>query len=360
MTLAKQDTAGSDTLLVVGNPAVFHLGSHLCQAARSLSIPFSICDTRAVFDAPWPVVQVNWRLLGHRPPRLAAFGTQVLAQCQVARPRWLLATGAAPLTAATLHGLHTLGITLLNFLTDDPWNPAHRANWFLEALPLYDEVFSPRRSNLDDLRRLGCGHVHYLPFAYAPQIHYPEHADPEERDQYQCDVLFFGGADTDRLPYVSALLDAGLSVHLYGGYWNRHARTRPHFKGHADPPTLRKAVDGAKITLCLVRQANRDGHVMRTFEAPAMGACMLTEDTPEHRALLGEDGVSTVYFSAKDELVDKTRWLLAHPEERRRLAQTAHAQITRGPNTYTDRLRVMLAGRARSGNSESSAHLNSS
>lgn len=343
MISAIQDAAGQDTLLAVGNPAVFHVGAHFLQAARSLSIPAEICDTRSVFDAPWPVVQFHWRLLGHRPPRLAAFERRVLAQCQALRPRWLLATGTAPLTAATLHSLHELGITLLNFLTDDPWNPAHRARWFLEALPSYDKVFSPRYANLADLRKLGCRQVHYLPFAYAPEIHYPERPTPEEQDRYQCDVLFYGGADADRLPYVYALLDVGLNVHLYGGYWDRHPRTRPYFKGHADPATLRKAVASAKVTLCLVRRANRDGHVMRTFEAPAMCACMATEDTAEHRALLGEDRANTLYFSGEGDLVEKVRYFLARPGERTRLAQAAHGRITSAPNTYADRLQAMLA-----------------
>jgi hypothetical protein len=330
-------------LLIVGNPSLFHIGSHFREAASALSIPAEIHDTRPVFDAPWPVVQFNWRVLGHRPPHLAAFSRAVDSRCQAMHPRWLLATGAAPVTAKTLQRLGDLGVQRLSFLTDDPWNPAQRAAWFLDALPFYDLVFSPRRVNLDDLRRLGCRQVQYLPFAYAPHIHFPEHASPDELSQFECDVLFYGGADNDRLPYVKALIKAGLQVHLYGGYWERHASTRPYAKGHADPATLRKAVAGAKLTLCLVRRANRDGHVMRTFEAPAMGACMLTEDTPEHRVLLGEDGVATVYFSAIDDLVDKARWLLARPEERRRLAQAAHAHITQGSHRYADRLQSILS-----------------
>ena len=333
---------GRETLLIVGNPEVFHIGSHLRLAAETLSIPTEMCDTRQGFDAPWPVVQLNWRMLGHRPPRLAGFSRQVLSYCQAVRPRWLLATGAAPLTADTLLRLRELGVERINYLTDDPWNPAHRAGWFLDALPNYDLIFSPRRANLDDLRRLGCTQVSYLPFAYAPQIHFPESALPDESSQFECDVLFYGGADGDRMPYVLALLDAGLDVHLYGGYWDRHARTRPHFKGHADPATLRKAVNGARITLCLVRQANRDGHVMRTFEAPAMGGCMLTEGTPEHRELLGEDGGVTVYFSDTAELIDRTRWLLARSHERQRLARAVHSLITQKSHTYADRLRAML------------------
>ncbi len=345
MTLARQNVASAGALLIVGNPAVFHIGSHFRRAAEDLSVPVELCDTRAAFDAPWPVVQWNWRVRGHRPPRLSSFSRQVFDECQALRPRWLLATGMAPLTADTLRRLRELNVTCLNYLTDDPWNPAHRASWFLDALPCYDQVFSPRRANLDDLRRLGCNQVDYLPFAFAPQIHYPESTTPEERGRFECDVLFYGGADKDRLPYIVALLEAGLDLHLYGGYWDRHARTRPHFKGHADPATLRKAVHGARITLCLVRQANRDGHVMRTFEAPAMAACMLTENTLEHRALLGEDGVATTYFSSLAEMVERAKWLLTRPEERQRLAHAAHTRITRGAHTYADRLRAMLEAR---------------
>lgn len=342
MTLARQNVASAGALLIVGNPAVFHIGSHFRRAAEDLSVPVELCDTRAAFEAPWPVVQWNWRVRGHRPPGLNSFSRQVLSQCQALRPRWLLATGMAPLTANTLRRLRELDVACLNYLTDDPWNPAHRAGWFLDALPYYDQVFSPRRANLDDLRRLGCGQVDYLPFAYAPQIHYPESAPPEESGRFECDVLFYGGADRDRMPYIAALLEAGLDVHLYGGYWDRHTLTRPHFKGHADPATLRKAVHGAKITLCLVRQANRDGHVMRTFEAPAMAACMLTEDTPEHHALLGPDGAATVYFSDSVSLVDRVRWLLVQPQERLRLTHAARSWATLGSNTYTDRLNTML------------------
>lgn len=345
MNTGDASMSGQDSLLIVGNPSLFHIGSHLREAAHSLSIPVDLHDMRPAFDAPWPLVQINWRLMGHRPPRLAAFSDAVDSRCQVKPPRWLLATGTAPLTAGTLQRLGALGVQRLNFLTDDPWNPTHRARWFLDALPHYDQVFTPRRANIDDLRRLGCRHVQYLPFAYAPHIHFLEQAPPDEQGRFACDVLFYGGADKDRLPFVKALIRAGLNVHLYGGYWDRHADTRPYFKGHADPSTLRKAVAEAHVALCLVRLANRDGHVMRTFEAPAMGGCMLTEDTPEHRVLLGDDGVATVYFSGVDDLVSKACWLLRRPEERWRLARTAHTSVTTGANTYADRLQTMLAAR---------------
>jgi spore maturation protein CgeB len=91
-----------------------------------------------------------------------------------------------------------------------------------------------------------------------------------------------------------------------------------------------------------VRRANRDEHVMRTFELPAMGACMLTEDTTDHREIFGEDGEAVSYFHTPDEMVDKLRWLLTHDDERRRLADAARRVITRGHHTYRDRLEAML------------------
>ena len=77
---------------------------------------------------------------------------------------------------------------------------------------------------------------------------------------------------------------------------------------------------------------------------PAIGGCMLTEDTVEHREIFGEDGQAVVYFQTQDEMVEKLRWLLSHDDERHRLADTAHRLITSGKHTYSDRLEAMLYG----------------
>jgi len=289
------------------------------------------------------LVSLNWWLRGRRPTRLQEFSERVVQACRGTRTDWLLSTGLAPVDAPALTAIGRLGVRRLNYLTDDPWNPAHRAPWFLEALPQYDGVFSPRRSNLEDLRRLGCASAVHLPFAYSPSLHFPEPPiTPEEQGRFETDVVFAGGADRDRVPYIAALIRAGFRVGLYGGYWERWRQTRKHTRRLADPRMVRKAVGGARIALCLVRRANRDGHSMRTFEIPAIGGCMLTEDTAEHREIFGEEGRAVVYFRSVDEMVQKARWLLERDEERRRLAAAAHALVVNGRNTYQDRLETML------------------
>lgn len=326
-------------LLIVGNPEEYHVGAHFRDAANELGTAVVMCDTRAAFEAPALWRKILWRV-DRRPPRLNAFGAQVLHTSAEFRPTHLLATGIAPLRASALAELRARGICALNFLTDDPWNAQQRGQWFLRALPNYDAVFTPRRANADDVLRAGCARVNYLPFAYNPHVHFP---DAGTDTTLTSDVLFAGGGDADRVPFVAELVRAGLQVRLYGGYWDRYPETRAMFFGHADLATLRRAARQARVCLNLVRRANRDDNVMRTFEAAAMRGCLLMEDTPTHRELFGAEGQCVLYFVSPPEVVEKTRGLCKDEALRARLRRGAYERITRGGETYADRLRVMLA-----------------
>lgn len=326
-------------LSIVGIAEEAHVGAHLLAAARHLGLGVQFQDANAAQASSRLVRALLWRL-GRRPARLRAFSREAVRRACEFEATHLLTTGFAPVSGAGLEELRLRGITSLNFLTDDPWNRAQFSPWFLKVLPHYDVVFSPRRMNIDDLRAHGCRVVSYLPFAYHPELHFP--ADGASQTERATDVLFAGGADQDRVPIVRALLQAGLNVALYGGYWDRHADLRSHAKGMADLATLRRVTPAAKLVLCLVRRANRDGHAMRSFEVPAMGGCMLAEDTPEHREFFGPDGECAAYFSDIAEMIKVARRLLDRPAERARMAAAAHSRITGGRNTYTDRLRTIL------------------
>ena len=331
-------------LLIVGFPDGTHIGASLARAAEKLGISYALVDASDAFAAPRVVRSLSWRLRGHRPPHLHRTSSAVAAACAESRPRWLLTTGMAPVHANALEAVRHMGVTCLNYLTDDPWNPRMRAGWFFDALLEYDEVFSPRRANLDDLRRHGCDRVSYLPFGYDAELCFHEEpATHQEWSRYTADLAFVGGADRDRVPYVDAMIRAGFDVALYGGYWNRFSETRRYARGLADVATIRKVTSASKVSLCLVRRANRDGHVMRSLEIPAMGGCLLAEDTAEHRALFGPPGEVATYFHGVADLLAQLSWLRSAESERRRLAAAAEESIHHGRHTYEDRLRTMLA-----------------
>jgi len=330
-------------LLIVGNRGGTNIGGCFERAADTLRLSAHLVETWPAMAAPTMLRRMNWWLRGHRPTWLDTYSANVVDLARQWRPALVLAVGIAPLNAKALRALGTLGAVCVNYLTDDPWNPSHHAPWFFDALPHYHLILTPRRANLDDLRRSGSPNVSYLPFAYDPALHYPPvAADLLSADTSDTDVLFVGAGDADRVPLITALARSGYRLSLYGSFWERYAATRSLSQGQIDVATLRKVTGGARVALCLVRRANRDGHVMRSYEIPAMGACMLTEDTLEHRELFGIEGEATLYFHTTETLLEKLRWLLANPAERTRLASAAHSRIVAGANTYADRLRAVL------------------
>jgi hypothetical protein len=329
-------------LVIVGNDGGTNVGASLLRAARAQGSDARLVDAARAYAGPRAMARLNWWLRGRRPTRLRSFSREVVAACEAHQPVWLISTGVAPIDRPSLDRIRASGVVAINYLTDDPWNPAFRGAWFLEALRAYDHVFTPRRRNLDDLRRHGCARVDYLPFAADLDLFFPETPPAAELPQYASDVCFAGGAEPARVDVVSRLISAGLRVALYGDYWDRYADTRRAWRGRATPEGLRKATSAAAVSLCLIRHANRDGHTMRTFEAAAMGGCLLVEDTDEHRAMFGGDDTVAAYFTSADDVVDRARALLTDAPRRRRLAAAAHALIAGGHHTYRDRLRAML------------------
>ncbi len=329
-------------VVIAGNDGGTNIGASFLRAAPALGVDAELSDTRRAYEGSRLLARVNWWLRDRRPSRLREYSDELIERCRRVMPTALVATGLAPIERRALDKLRAMGVETINYLTDDPWNPVLRSAWFLDALNAYDRVFSVRRRNLDDLRRAGCRHVEYLPFAVDPALSFPETANAREMAAYRSDVCFVGGADRDRVPFIAALRNAGLAVALYGDRWDRYPETRSAWRGHASPGVLRKATAAAAVSLCLVRRANRDGHTMRSFEVPAMGGCMLVEETDEHRDLFGENDVVVRYFQSAGGLAQAAAGLLANPSLRRRLAAAALAWIGAHRHTYRDRLHTML------------------
>jgi spore maturation protein CgeB len=325
-------------IAIVGNAGSTNVGESLRRAALAAGHSVQFFDAYDASSGSWFLRAVSWRL-GHRPPRLNRFADQVVAACMERRPDVLIATGAAPLTRRALRQLRVNGVVCVNYSTDDPWNPTQKSRWHMRALPEYNVVATPRQANLDEFRQLGCGDVRYLPFGYDETLFAAAtYSGPPLHD-----VLFVGGADRDRVEFMHSVIREGLEIALVGGYWDRYPSTRRYSLGQKSPEDLRVLTSAAKVNLCLVRRANRDGHVMRSFEIAAIGGCMLVEDTIEHRAIFGRDGDAVIYFRTAQEAAKRARMLLADPTQRARLAKSARNLIRGGRHSYDDRLASLLA-----------------
>jgi len=327
-------------LLIVGFSGPGDVGGFFASASRKLGIDYHLLDANRAEASTRVGRSFYWRFRDKRPARLERFAALVLDAC--ASKRWdvVLTTGRAPLDRSHIDKLRGQGIKVYNYSTDDPWNPNQQAQWFLSTLPAYDAIFTTRRANIEDFLSCGVQTVHHLPFAYDPEVHKPWPASAPAG--VPSDVIFVGGCDRDRLPLIGALIESGLKLALFGGYWGRYPLTRPHWRGIADQRAIRSASAAARVCLCLIRRANRDGHVMRSFEAAAIGGCILAEDTADHRDIFGPDNDAARYFKSTPEMVNQAQLLVADSDARYRLSARLRSRFAGSKNTYADRLVKML------------------
>lgn len=319
----------------------------LTEIARECGYDYEFLD-EGEFLKPLSVSLVHklaYWLLGRRPLTYWALNQALLEKARHFRPDVVLVVKGAYISPATLRRIKgDTGASLVNFATDDPFNPAVNTRNLIVSIPLYDLYACQKRAIMDDIRNAGCRSVIYVPVGYKPSFHFPERpATPEEKTHFTSDVVFIGGCDQDRTPYFERLVQAipDVRLHLYGGYWDRHPILGRYHYGFSLGRSYRLALGGAKIAINLVRRANRDGHVMRTFEIPACGAFMLAERTEEHLELFEEDK-EAAYFGSPEELIEKVHYYLAHDDERECIAEAGHRRIINGANTYRDRLLQIL------------------
>lgn len=332
-------------VLLIANCHSAHVGGFFAKALYNMEIAHETVDEDRWIMAYLrsPIHKVLYRAL-RRPISYWSFQRQIKEAARRFCPTIVLVVKGAWIAPQTLAEIKvSTGAVLLNYATDDPFNARSSTRDLLNNIPQYDLYVCTKRAIMDDVRKAGGRHVVFVPFGYEPTTHFPESpATAEERLRFQSDVLFIGGADRDRYPIlqrVAALPQ--INLHLYGGYWQRDPVLRPFYRGFAYGRDYRLALSGTRIALCLVRRANRDGHVMRTFEIPACRAFMLAERTEEHLSFFAE-GLEMACFGSDEELIEKIEYYLAHDMERLHIAQAGYRRVTTERYTYQDRLTEIL------------------
>lgn len=333
-------SGGRPSVAIIGQTGITNVGGSLHRAARSLGLVHRFFDMAEASHGPRWIRALSWRLRDRRPPRMRSFAQRIVSELRRDPVDLVVGTGMPPLDRAVLEAIRATGARLANFSTDDPWNPGQRARWFLHALPSWDHVFTPRRANLADFEAAGCRAVHRLAFGYDDAL-LVERA-PTSVPARRWSVLFVGGGDEDRRDFFADFRRLVPETLLVGSYWERWAETRDLAIGGRAPEEVVWLTRRAPVNLIVVRRANRDQHVMRSFEAAAAGGCLVVEDTTDHREIFGGDGEAVRYFRTPEDAARICRALVDDVDERERLAASVRRRVEAGRHTYRDRLREMI------------------
>lgn len=333
-------------IVLVAIDCVPHLGTSFKDGLRQLGHEVRVVDERWAFSVldRRPFRAFVRSFAGPGPSLRRLFRTLLLRTCAGFQPQAIIAIKGLALYPDLLREMKSMtAAPLVMYSTDNPFNPVVSSPESVESLPLWDLIATPRKANLAELQCRCAGKVIYLPFGYDPALHFHEMpATAKESEKMRSEVVFMGGCDADRIPFLVPLAEAkDLTVRLYGGYYRRLPKLRHLHRGFAYGRRYRMVLSSTKVALCLVRRANEDGHVMRTFEIPACGAFLLAERTSEHQEMFVENK-EAVFFDGPEEMLDKARFYARHEDLRQRIAHAGHVRVTKFPNTYCDRLGELM------------------
>lgn len=281
------------------------------------------------------------------PLDLAGINRQILdvAHTQPINVLWLDKTlRVRPSTMRRVKEIHPSCI-ILGYSPDDMAARHNQSGQFLRCLPWYDVYFTTKTYGVQELQALGCPRVHFVANAFDANTHRPVALTAARKEFLGAPVGFIGTFETDRARSIQFLASQGIDVRVYGNGWRSFCPATPHLRieGRAVYGNqYAEVLCACDINLCFLRKINRDRQTQRSVEIPACGTFMLAERTEEHLDLFKE-GVEAEFFDSDAEMLDKVRYYLAHPEQRKHIAAAGRERCLRSGYSYHGRIQWMLA-----------------
>ena len=141
--------------------------------------------------------------------------------------------------------------------------------------------------------------------------------------------MFVGTWMPERGPMISALVESGIDVAIWGNLWQSAPEWRVlsrAWRGAALPnESYSKAIQCSKVAIGLLSKGNRDLHTKRSVEVPAIGTAMCAERTAEHEQLYGGDGA--LLWSDPSECIEHCKALLADSGRRAVIAKRGQQRV---------------------------------
>ncbi|MBN8548853.1 MAG: glycosyltransferase [Deltaproteobacteria bacterium] len=258
----------------------------------------------------------------------------------------LVCMAQAPISGRVLLELRKRGIITVMWFVEDYL----RFSYWKEMAKYYDFFFTIQRGEcIEQIKKAGCAEVHYLPTACDPFIHCPQQLTEEEKKRWGSPISFVGAGYHNRQQMFASLAD--MPFKIWGTEW---PTCRPFDRlvqeegRRLTPEEYVKIFNSTDININLHSSAERDGVDPfgdflnpRTFELAAAGAFQLVDE----RSLLTESfvpGKEIATFKDATDLKEKIAYYLAHPEERRKIAEAGRERVLR-EHTYFERMREMLS-----------------
>lgn len=265
--------------------------------------------------------------VGHRSfitPAAFRMNSKVRCAAQDLRPDVVWIEKGNWLHLSTLRLLKRTARYLVHYNTDDLFC---RVNYFWltqVGMRYFDLYATTNRHNVEEIPRRYAVATLRVGMGFDRTVH--SNSNEPKRDRGT--IVFVGHREPHTEEYVTALLNAGLPVRVWGHQWHRSRSTTLRQARVLPQEDYVSTIRDASLALCSLSRRNRNESTGRSFEIPAVGTCMLAERTPEHEYLY-RDRREALLFSSAEELVSKAKYYLAHEGERETIALAGHNRALR-------------------------------
>ena len=255
----------------------------------------------------------------------------LILKCRELRPNIVWIDTGVWIKSSTLRLLKQMGCFLVMHITDAlkalNWRVRYKRRQLNSTLPLYNVLLT---TNINDYKTLAGS---LAPTCFLTDLGYDNDLftsapmPTELAKKWDNDIVFIGHYEKSTEAGILALIDAGLSVTVFGhNTWfsspNR-ARLGERLKPFLSNQDYVSAIKGASIGLCFVSALNYNQTAGRSFEIPGSGTFLLAPRTKQHLNYYLE-GVEAEFFSDLVELVGKAKYYLKHPTEREDIAMQGY------------------------------------
>ena len=229
-------------------------------------------------------------------------------------------------------------VAIINWGTDDSWKYEQFARFIAPHLDCYattyPEAFGKARQN---------GLDNFVVTQWAASR--DRLAEPLPAQGCKYSVTFVGSAYGNRKEWIEKLRERGIDVQCFGHGWPAGpvaATDLPRIYRES-VLTLNFGDSGLQLRGLLPYHSRQIK--ARVFEVPGAGGCLLTEPA-QHLEEYFRIGEEIIVFEGVDELVERIRYFLAHPEQRDAVACRGFERVSK-EHTYDRRFDDLLGELAR-------------